>query len=266
MAADNALFIWDFTVSAKNHKHEQAKVQKDEIIAWCNLMGKKWAFQKERGNETGYEHYQCRISLKEKVRLPKNKGWHFTPTSGEGSKTFSYVMKEDTRIEGPWTDKDTAEYIPVKFRGEFVYRGWQKKVMEAIESMEDRKIILLTSKEGNKGKSWFQKHLKFRHNWVKLAATLVTAQDIMRAAMNKIGARRVIPGICIDIPRSVSKKHMWTIGQAIECLLEGECYDDRYKFSDHDFEPCPIVVSTNWMPDLKIFSKDRWIIIDVNNS
>ena len=86
---------------------------KDYITGWAN----KWVFQLERG-ESGYEHYQGRLNLIK----PKSLGglisaWkvdypaiHFSITSNN-CKDFNYVMKTDTKIEGP-RDLAFVQYIP----------------------------------------------------------------------------------------------------------------------------------------------------------
>lgn len=254
MASLNPIYVFDITLKAE-------KISKDDLKAWCIKHAKKWVFQLEKG-ESGYEHWQIRVSLKEKTRniipsLPIKEG-HASPTSTAGSKGFTYVMKDETRIEGPFTDRDEPLYIPARFR-DVNLKEWQRICLQEITEMSQRKIMLLQEPDGNMGKSFFAQYLKFRHNWIKLPPTLTTANDFMRAVMNLIGERRVVPGIVCDIPRSVSKKHLWSIAQALEALKDGECYDERYGYKSWDFEPCPIVVCTNWQPDNEIFSHDRWM-------
>jgi len=47
----------------------------------------------------------------------------------------------------------------------------------------------------------------------------------------------------------MAKKHMWTLAQALEGLKDGTCYDERYGYKEWNFEPCPMIVCTNWKPD-----------------
>lgn len=83
-------------------------------------IAKKWVFQEEKGEATGFEHYQCRISLHKKQRLKdllksleshELKGVHLSPTSNPGTSNFDYVMKEQTRIEGPWDDRSYDKLV-----------------------------------------------------------------------------------------------------------------------------------------------------------
>ena len=100
----------------------------------------KWVFQEELGkgttlNPQGYEHFQGRVSLMKKKRakdaitawneaLPQTgggTGLHLTPTTNEMylKKDFNYAMKDETRVDGPWTDEDAK--IEPKFMNMYVW-------------------------------------------------------------------------------------------------------------------------------------------------
>lgn len=255
MSAKQPLAIWDFTISARLSSEE-------EIRTWLITYGKKWVFQLERGEDTEYLHYQGRVSLISKTRKLRNKQWHFTFTSNPGVKTgFSYVMKEPTRVSGPWTDMDAPAYVPVAHRNPFVPNTWQGLGLHHIRTMDPRQILLIHSNEGNKGKTYFMDHLEIHCGWVNLPSTLSTANDVMKAAYALISHTRTPTGICMNIPKSMNKSHLWTLAQAIESLKDGKTYDERYAFKQWRFEPCPIVVCTNYVPDRKIFAEDRWIVV-----
>ena len=85
---------------------------------------KKFAFQLEKGVQTGYRHYQGRMSLRKRIRegpsmteLGKflggddgeSHGWYCRPPEGRGKSKFTYELQEDTREAGPWTDNAPAE-------------------------------------------------------------------------------------------------------------------------------------------------------------
>lgn len=82
-------------------------------------IANKFVFQLEKGEVSGYEHYQVRLRLIKKKRPNEAyiqfadliKGAHWSPTckSVHQAKTFNYVMKADTRLEGPWTEADFAD-------------------------------------------------------------------------------------------------------------------------------------------------------------
>jgi len=102
----NAICTFDFTAKGETNTHLS-------IIESLSKHCKAFVFQLEKGEQTGYVHYQGRVSLNERARkanILALKDAKYSPTSREGSKNFDYVMKEDTRLEGPWSDKDTTIY------------------------------------------------------------------------------------------------------------------------------------------------------------
>ena len=99
--------MFDVTIPGDLYPNE-VEVAK-ALNGWC----KKYVFQKEQG-DTGYVHWQCRVSLIKKRRMaevltiivPKI-GGHWSPTNNKvhAAGSFNYVMKEDTKIDGPWTEQ-----------------------------------------------------------------------------------------------------------------------------------------------------------------
>ena len=58
----NACFVFDLTFSLDKNP------DKSLISSFFKLYAKQWGYQLEQGTTTGYKHWQCRISLKEKIR------------------------------------------------------------------------------------------------------------------------------------------------------------------------------------------------------
>jgi hypothetical protein len=81
-----------------------------KLDGWCN----KFCFQLEK-SDLGYLHWQCRVNLIKRKSLsvvlaqvaPLIGGrWSITSTGvHQNAKSFCYVMKEDTRVDGPWTEE-----------------------------------------------------------------------------------------------------------------------------------------------------------------
>ena len=57
----SACYVYDFT--------EKFGRSAEELIFSLKKLCKKWGFQREIGENTGYDHYQGRISLYKKLRL-----------------------------------------------------------------------------------------------------------------------------------------------------------------------------------------------------
>lgn len=257
--AKNAVFIWDGTLSFD--KCSDPQMVKDAL----KTHAKKWVFQQEAGGTTGYQHFQIKASLKTKTRLPKFlESCHWSPSHDT---TFSYVTKEDTRIAGPWSDKDEPAYIPKAFRGDIVLRAWQAKLIQDIkhDARPERTIHAVIDVSGDNGKSFLRNFLKFRHNWVVIPSTCHTAKELLQAALALVGERREVPGFIIDIPRGTSKRHFFNLAQAIEAIKDGILVDERYAFREHVIEPAPVITFSNWNPPMESLSSDRWRITNLED-
>lgn len=148
--------VWEWTLPCNDRSVQ-------DVIATSSRLFKKFTFQKERGS-TGYLHYQGRGSLFKKRRFSEFKKlldgveWtdcHVSPTVSynRDGEPF-YCMKEDTRVDGPYTEKDQPPYIPVQYRGLMdILTPMQKEIWDSYEVPEWRKIHLVYDPVGNNGKS-----------------------------------------------------------------------------------------------------------------
>ena len=129
--ADKCVVGYDFTLPF-------SKFDKLQCAAMCKEWFTKFVFQLEE-SDSGYVHWQGRGYLIKKRRLNELKGkafvgGHLSITSEKvhQSNSFNYVMKADTRKEGPFTEKD-FEDPPVLTRQLVIFNskehyGWQKSV------------------------------------------------------------------------------------------------------------------------------------------
>ena len=260
MSTKNPVCGWDFTVRAEG-------IEVEQVISFMTEYCKRWCFQKEKGEETGYEHYQCRVSMKVKVRdtgmnklLVKafNVFCKPTPTVVDTFATQDdfYVMKEDTRIDGPWSDKDTAKtYIPVDMRGEFKPNEVQERLLQIMETTPNRRHVHCVVARGNIGKSYFAvwAHVQGLANYVPF---FTEARDFMRMVHGMPRRKTYI----IDLPRALSHKAENEVYGAIEQLKTGVIYEDRYHFRMEVIDPVHVIVYTNRMPNMELLSADRWKI------
>lgn len=239
------------------------------VCSTLKELCRSWVFQKERGGLTNTPHYQGRIVLKEKMRLITlhNKladgpldGCHLSPTSKANCGNAFYVMKEDGRIEGPWSDKTVVNYIPQRVR-DFQPFPWQEKVLEIAMDVNDRVIHVIHDPFGNTGKSTLVIYMA-THGKACNIPPMKDHKDIMRMVMNKPKNRCYM----IDLPRASDKRHMTNMWAAIETVKSGYAYDDRYEFKDEYFEPPNIIVFTNIVPDRSLLSEDRWIVWSILNN
>lgn len=239
------------------------------ITKVCRNWAKHWTFQLEE-TET-YKHWQGRWSLKQKKRLGElaktAKHWkdpwplaHFSMTSTQGSKTFDYVMKADTRVDGPWSDTDAPPpVIPRQYQVDTLY-PWQQAVVDTRERWEPRTINVLYDKQGCRGKSTLMGYLCSQG----LARTLPPVReykDIMRMVMD------LPTSTCyfIDMPRAMKKDRLGEFYSAIETLKGGYAWDDRYSFREKWFDSPVVWVFTNTLPVFDLLTKDRWSVWEINS-
>lgn len=253
----NPLAMYDLTIGCDLYDRET-------VIDFFKRHAKRWAFQQEIGNSTGYLHWQCRISLISKRRvsdmvklvLAELNGAHVGPTSNACHLTGNefYVLKESTRVDGPWTDRDTPRFVQKRFRGAIQWKPWQSTVLDMIHTEpDDRTVNVLIDIDGKSGKSFLTTYLG-SHGLASRIPQMKEAKDIMRMVMDKPECDCYF----IDLPRAISKRDQNAIYGAIEEIKNGYAFDDRYRFREKYFEPPHVWVFTNHAPDEDLLTKDRW--------
>jgi len=257
------LATWDFTISCEKFpdKNELFKL----LSSWC----KKWVFQQEKGESSGYLHWQGRVSLIKKKReneiikiIPIPGKWSPTSNKVHEGQNFNYVMKADTRVDGPWSDQDYIEppiltRQLVKFM-EDELRPWQTELESLIQEEDDRSIKLVIDKEGNSGKSIFSEYLEYKGLTYEIPPFRLM-EDIMQCAMCVRRQKCYI----IDMPRALKKDKLSEFYSGLECLKNGVCYDKRYSFKKRRMDRPQVVVFTNRDPCWGYMSLDRWEIYDM---
>jgi len=259
----NPVSVFDFTIGAD-------ELDKNIVIKMCNDLCKKWVFQLEKGEETGYLHYQGRVSLKNKDRdsslakkvrkyIGNDRPLRVSPTNNISKDDDFYVTKENTRIEGPWNDKnDQPIFIPDQLQvlfdsPGFTWRPFQQDIMTTFTKRDFRTINVLIDEFGNSGKSIIKTTLSV-YKKAMIIPMINDYKDIMRLAMDapKLG------GYILDMPRAIKKEKLYQIYGALEHVKDGYAYDDRYNFRYEHFNSPIIWVFTNRIPDTSLMSTDRW--------
>lgn len=144
----------------------------EEVKAWCKATSKKWTFQLEQGAETGYKHYQGRVSLIKRKRKTELLAMlrendlkipnYLEPTSKTVATQgdLMYVMKIDTRTDGPWSNKDKVLYMPRQFRGlENRWKPFQQTIIDKSAEWEPRCVNIVIDAKGNLGKTALAGHM-----------------------------------------------------------------------------------------------------------
>nr|WAE42317.1 MAG: replication associated protein [Cressdnaviricota sp.] len=241
------LYRWSITIPME-------KFTKEQLIQHLRGFCKEFYFQGEKG-ETGYLHWQCCVSLKNKETM-KSLLNLVGPYHVEGAldwhKLKAYAGKEETRVEGPFNHNTvfikTIEYCDLY--------PWQLRIISIINSPIDNRIIYwIWEEEGNVGKSAFCKYLAVNHQ-----ANLIsngTNKDIAYSIKEdpKI--------VCFLLSRSLEDHVNYGI---LESIKDGLMFSPKYESNFKIFNAPHIFCFANFRPKVEKLSMDRWIIIHLNNT
>ena len=254
-----------FDVTIPRDKYETWEDLHKKLIGWCS----HFSFQLEKG-DTGYEHWQCRVQLIHKKTcpamitnvIPAITG-HWSVTSNgvhPGPKQFAYVMKEDTRIDGPWDDTSLIQEKPPltrqlrKFMDHDFY-PWQKTAYDLVQEEDDRWIHLIYDQVGNVGKSILLEFMEYQGVAFEMPP-MRHLEDIMEFAHSFPPQKAYI----IDMPRGMKKDKLADFYAGLESIKNGVTYDKRYVGKKRRMDRPQVMVFTNTLPVFELMSMDRWRI------
>lgn len=256
----SSLAVWDFRWNADTFKDD------GEVKALLKGVAKHYVFQLEQG-DTGYKHYQGRMSLIKKRRkgekhivlklfkeTPPN---YLEPTSKEEftSGDAFYQQKEDTRIDGPWTDKDEVkvETQQLAIFKSLELRPYQSQLKQMASTFDMRKIDLIFDPIGNIGKSLFSEYLEYEG-----LAEEIPPFRLMDDIFQWVASRPTKKCYVVDMPRGMKKDKLGDFYSGIEVIKNGVAYDKRYGATKKRFTRPRVFVFTNALPEFSLMSKDRW--------
>ena len=254
-----------FDITIPRDKYETWEDLHKKLIGWCS----HFVFQLEKG-DSGYEHWQCRVQMIHKRTcktlisdvIPAIGGhWSVTSTNVHKSpKTFAYVTKEDTRIDGPWDDTSLVQEKPPLTRQlqrfmENEFYPWQDTCYKLVQEEDDRWIHLIFDEVGNVGKSVFLEFLEYQGLAFEMPP-LRHMEDIMEFAHSFPAQKAYI----IDMPRGMKKDKLADFYAGLESIKNGVTYDKRYVGKKRRMDRPQIMVFTNSLPVFELMSMDRWRI------
>lgn len=273
------LCVFDVTLKA-----DASNVTVDGIKQWLKKIAKRWVFQKECS--TGdYTHFQIRLSLKKKctegtmIKLYRAQWGDGTGKVSITSQSEAdmaiisgdmfYVQKEESRVDGPWSDRDAVPtYVQERFK-KVNLRQWQQDLIQKckmqLAQKNDRNIILVMDATGNNGKSFLRGYAKQRLGWVTVPSTCMTTQEMIQYLCSNDKIPEGWHGVILmDVPRATSQKHWYTLARGLETIKQGELYDGRYKMQEKIIEPPVMVVFVNKEPPAEVMSSDVFQVINLN--
>lgn len=262
---NNALAVWDFRYNAETFNSVE------EIRNLFKGIAKNYVFQLEEG-DSGYKHYQGRLSLIKKRRKSEKhillKLFKETPPNyleptvlTEYRGEAFYVMKDDTRTDGPWRDDDEVKVMTRQlkdFKTEVEY-DWQRQVMDMCSIYDNRKIDLLYDIHGNIGKSILCEALEY-YNLAEEIPPFRLMDDIFQWVYAFPGKKAYI----VDLPKGIKKDKLGDLYAGLEVIKNGVAYDKRYNAKKIRFDRPRIFVFTNKLPIFKLLSLDRWQVWVIN--
>lgn len=255
----NQVCNFDFTLFDETNEREIRKT--------LNTYCKKYCFQLEKGEKTDKLHYQGRFSLKIRKREGEcakqfRNHWNsfrISITSNENKNNNFYVMKEETRIDGPFTDQNEY-YVPKDVAKMTELRPWQKSLTDMLKTYDERTIDVVIDETGNRGKTSISRFMAILHN-AGYMPFINDYKDLMRMAFD-LGPRETY---LVDLPRAIDKKKLQMLFAGIETLKSGYCQDDRFSFKQRFFDRPRICIFTNKFPDLDNLSQDMWKLWKVDH-
>lgn len=248
----NPVFCWDFTLNGD--------IELDEVREFCKKIMKKWVFQKEQGEKTGYIHWQGRGSLIEKSRLPELKwGIHWSVTSKTQVGVWDYVTKDFTRIGKTYRWDDCK--IPRQIAEVKELYGWQEKVIEMSSRWDSRSVNVIIDKEGCKGKSVLVGKMCCDLGIARKVPPLSNYKELMCMVMSMPISKCYL----IDMPRALDKNKQEEFYSAIESIKDGHVWDNRYTYKEKWFDSPNVWVFTNVPPNRRLLSQDRWKMFEIDD-
>lgn len=236
--------------------------------------GDKFIFQFECNTPlTGVNtHIQCYLHCKVKqlasTLLNKLKAWdphpgrpgamyHVAPASDNGKAALSkYAMKANSRVAGPYAD----HYV---YMGQDLVQShelyeWQNILVQQAKlppGKENRVINWLYDEKGCSGKSMIAKYLDYHHD----VPTIQFASS--RHMMDIISANRYKSMYVFDLTRTkAAEVKMDDLYSVVEQLKNGTLQKTMNKPEKWHQMPARVWVFSNYPPDQKKLSNDRWCI------
>lgn len=246
-------------------------ITKDEVEKKFRENCKQYVFQKEIG-KSGYEHFQCRIRLKKAKRFNtlKKEGfwikgnWSITSKDIYLAGDNFYVMKEDTRVDGPFCEKDEVKVVTRQLKDFLLkdLRKYQIDIIAKATEYNDRNIYLIYDKIGNLGKSILAEYMEYLGITEEIPPFRLM-DDIFQWVLSRGMKTGFKKSYIFDLPRGMKKDRLGDFYSGIEVIKNGVAYDKRYSGTKARFDRPAVFVFTNTLPKFELMSKDRWIIWEI---
>lgn len=223
---------------------------------------KKYYFGKEICPNTGRKHLQGFLHLNFRMRLTEIKNricnkTHFEPCKGNAMTNMEYCGK----------DKDITKFgyhEEYKLKLDSLYK-WEEWIINEILNKEpdDRLIYWIWGSNGCNGKSTFTKYII--SNYEKSIILSGKSNDMKNGIIQYKKTNNYLPKIIIiDIPRSIDNDFISYSG--IEEIKNMCFFCGKYEGGMICGSSPHVIIFSNESPNQTKFSKDRWIIKNIENN
>jgi len=150
--------------------------------------------------------------------------------------------------------KEQAIVSLKKQMSQAILRSWQTQALDRLDNQNNRQILWIVDREGNKGKTFLSKYLVGMKNayWIRGGRNQDIAfgydyEDI----------------ICFDFAREQEERINY---QIVESFKDGMLFSSKYESELKIFTPKLVICLSNFWPDETKLSADRWDIIELPQS
>lgn len=250
---------WCFTWHVHNSDHKDHMDQEKLLLEI--FKDYIYAFQLERGEESGKLHWQGYVRAKARFRFKerwgKKIGGFAQPAKGDDEDNL-YCVKETTRVGFNHTNIEV--FIDPMAGLEF--KPWQNDIINITRSPMDRRTIhWFWEPNGKVGKTTLAGHI-IMHDKQALLLT-GKAADMKNGIVKYIDKNDVKPKIIFM--NLVRDNETFVSYQGLEEIKDGLFFSGKYEGGMVQMNPPHVIVFANFEPDLTRLSADRWHVVKIEN-
>lgn len=264
---------WAFTKWVDHWPEDEFDKRCEAFRKGLAEWAKRWVFQLELSPLTKRLHFQGRVDVKghqlrqgEAVKRLGEGAFVRAEVTPNAEASSFYCMKEESRVKGPWSDKDQKQP-----NMDAILKDWthaepnkvQRTIKNMMESQDKRQILIIIDREGGSGKTTLAMQEHGLGRGIRLPCTLESPHKMMQFLHGLLR-----PGetqhrsIWVDVARAIdyTPKQWSTWLIALEEIKNGYVYDERYSAKTTLFPWPKICVFCNAEPPRAMLSADRWVV------
>jgi hypothetical protein len=249
-----------FCLTLNNYTDTEYK----ELNEWLTQKSIGFCVGKEIG-EQGTPHLQIYFECKNQMRFSTikkfNQRLHIEKAKASREKNIEYCSKEGDFICTFVKEKTVKEIIIEKRYTNIIWKDWQKKIIDILESEPDaRSIYWVYDPIGNKGKTFLAKYIAIKYDALICSGKTNDIFNQLNNWRNDNKNTAQIPPCIVDITRSEFCHCNYA---ALEAVKTGLVYSGKYEGGTIIGTAPHVIVFANYMYDETKMSEDRWKLIEI---